>query len=852
MAATDSTPRSLRAAGVEAPDPLRRRARAAWRRVVATGRDEADATVNGRGDESGSLIDQRVVPVSSFPSLVAELRHCSWNAAGDIVLDGWSYLPTAIAQTAGVTVFAALGGIDQVWRAEVSQREDPEVGAFSSRTEDLSGTAWTATLPGAFLSPLLREAGAGAAQPSPGATTWALPVWVEHDFGTFRQRSPFSSRYRWGSAAGLPGRVVDGELWATTSWCEGTGLSVVVQTDCVVVEGVSLQAAALGLRVNVLGSARPAHLQLSDGLDRTFWPAGQHQGVLTVTSRTLPDKGAAVTWTADDGSVHRVLANRPALTLGRSTGPGAAATAATLSAGDDGALVLARRPRLVQLEDVRLIDRPDPTLLVQGWAAGDWTGPLSVELRGSSGTLSATAELVDGGFRVEIPMLHTDPWGNAGLAPAPGGYRLWVAGADGAEIAVLGSELAGRLYEWPVTEWFNARLEHHPDGGLWVMVNDARPLTEIGPAARRRLRARYQSSGPIRPVEDTIYFESFDGLVCACNPKAVHDEVRRRGLDLTLYWGVKDRSVPVPDGARPITINSAEWWRVRHQARYLVANNWVHDTWARGPEQRVLQTWHGTAFKLLALDRPRARHDAGFVDAVRAERSKWDLLLTENAYSVDLMRQAYGYAGAVLESGYPRNDVLTSPSADVLRESLRTRLGITPDQHAVLYAPTWRDDRETMVDHLDLSELAAALGPSYVILARGHSRTLRTTSALDSERVIDVSSYQEISHLFCAADLCITDYSSVMFDFTVTGKPVLFFAPDYERYVHSERGSYFDLRDTAPGPVLTRFDETVEAVVAAEEVRRSWDPRYRDWVATYNAWDDGQASARAVDALLRL
>jgi CDP-glycerol glycerophosphotransferase len=86
----------------------------------------------------------------------------------------------------------------------------------------------------------------------------------------------------------------------------------------------------------------------------------------------------------------------------------------------------------------------------------------------------------------------------------------------------------------------------------------------------------------------------------------------------------------------------------------------------------------------------------------------------------------------------------------------------------------------------------------------------------------------------------------------VTGKPVLFFAPDYDRYVHADRGSYFDLRDEAPGPVLARFDETVEAIASAQQIRQSWDPAYRDWVAKFNAWDDGQASARAVDALLKL
>jgi CDP-glycerol glycerophosphotransferase (TagB/SpsB family) len=568
---------------------------------------------------------------------------------------------------------------------------------------------------------------------------------------------------------------------------------------------------------------------------------------VVIRPEELPTKdGAGLVWISSDDSRHPVLSGLPALTLN-----GHPSVGLQVTCDRAGGLRLTRVEHSVQVDDVRLDGSSEPVLRLSGTVTGDWTGPLVIELRGPRDRLVATAELVGGAFETTVTMLRTDAWGHDGLAPTPGGYRLWVRDAtSGAEeLGLLSSQLLGQLYRWEFTDKFSARLESHPDGGLWVVINDPRPLAEIGPFARRKLRAKYQGTRDV-DVENAIYFESFVGKFCACNPKAVFDEVTRRDTDLKFYWGVKDLSVPTPAGATAVTINSAEWWRVRHAARYLVANDWLHDTFQHRPHQRVLQTWHGTALKLLALDRLNAGENQSFARSVEAESARWDILLAENAYSVDVMRRAYDYPGLILESGYPRNDILTSDAGAAMRERLRAVLGVRPDQHVVLYAPTWREDRTAMVNDLDLARVAQALGDGFVILARGHANTLRNNAELKLDQVIDVTSYPEASDLFCASDICLTDYSSVMFDFTVTGKPLLFFTPDYERYMNDLRGVYFDLGELAPGPLLTSLGDTVDAIASSTEVRRQWSERYTAWVERFNVWDDGKAATRAVDALL--
>ncbi len=165
----------------------------------------------------------------------------------------------------------------------------------------------------------------------------------------------------------------------------------------------------------------------------------------------------------------------------------------------------------------------------------------------------------------------------------------------------------------------------------------------------------------------------------------------------------------------------------------------------------------------------------------------------------------------------------------------------------LLYAPTWRDDRDEIVDFLDLERLAR--DTDAVVIVRGHSRTLLPGSDAEGARVIDVTAYPDISELLVAADALITDYSSVMFDFTATGKPVYFFTPDVEHYRGELRGFYFDLAAHAPGPLTATQAELTAALNDPDAVSAVAD-RYARWRDRFNARDDGHAAERVVARIL--
>lgn len=459
--------------------------------------------------------------------------------------------------------------------------------------------------------------------------------------------------------------------------------------------------------------------------------------------------------------------------------------------------------------------------------AGSGPRPASVTLTGARARVAATMTGRGKTWRAVLP-LRASRWGGAELPLPVGVYELHVdSGADavGEELPALPTAQLGTL---------RASL----DGSTLVIGPPIDPAYDSG-EGQDALERRYAT----RPAafENAVFFESFYGRNASCNPLAIDRELARRAPGVTRYWSVVDLSVAVPDGAIAVVDGSPEWWRARGSARLLVVNDWLRRRFSRRPGQVVVQTWHGTPLKRLALHRPG--FDPRRMAAVLKESRRWNVLLAQNPYAARILGKAYAFLSRpVWVEGYPRNDVLVAGDGRATREAL----GIGADERVLLYAPTWRDDRTEMVDFVDPAALADATDA--VVLVRGHSRTLLPGRDAEGPRVIDVTGFPDTSLLLLAADALITDYSSVMFDFSVTGKPMYFLVPDIERYRGELRGFYFDLPAHAPGPVVTTQDDLVAAIRASDSA--PYAQKYALWRSKFNARDDGHAADRVVSRLI--
>ena len=340
------------------------------------------------------------------------------------------------------------------------------------------------------------------------------------------------------------------------------------------------------------------------------------------------------------------------------------------------------------------------------------------------------------------------------------------------------------------------------------------------------------------------------------SPRALYEALLERGVDAEHTWlAAPHTQGTFPAGVATLPYGSPESMAALESADLVISNDHIALDWEKRPGTTYLQTWHGTMLKRIHNDvlwAPEGR--LAYLDQ---DIARWDLLLSPNSVTTERLRNAFGYRGPIHETGYPRNDLLSSPRKDDVRAEVRSDLGIRDDQTVVLYTPTWRDDLvfEGSGDRdfefpIDLDEFGARLGKDHVLLLRLHNMVMSRLEVAEGSAVRDVCSHPDIRDLYLAADMMVTDYSSTMFDFAITGKPLLFFTYDLERYRDQLRGFYFDLAEVAPGPLVATSTELVEAIAGIDRVTAEHAERYARFQKTFCHLEDGSATERVLGLIL--
>jgi CDP-glycerol glycerophosphotransferase len=249
----------------------------------------------------------------------------------------------------------------------------------------------------------------------------------------------------------------------------------------------------------------------------------------------------------------------------------------------------------------------------------------------------------------------------------------------------------------------------------------------------------------------------------------------------------------------------------------------------------------------------------GFTDeqlqaAVARANREWDTILVPSEECVQYYREQYEFEGDILVAGYPRCDFLVNADAAAVRTHVLKRLGVAEDRTVVLYAPTYRDKLTTKTfaakrfDNLDLVRLAKLLGDGFTILVRGHNNNQRELDRVTGvAQVVDVTDYPDINELTLAADVAVLDYSSLRFDWAITGKPMVFFVPDIADYF-ALREPLFAYEGTAPGPWCDTTEEVAAQLADVAGVDRRHSADVRVFNERFNGLHDGHATERVLDA----
>ncbi|MEU6240863.1 CDP-glycerol glycerophosphotransferase family protein [Streptomyces sp. NPDC047024] len=372
--------------------------------------------------------------------------------------------------------------------------------------------------------------------------------------------------------------------------------------------------------------------------------------------------------------------------------------------------------------------------------------------------------------------------------------------------------------------------------------------------ADRRLTRHYEAALK-QPIDQNLaVYSSYWDRGYVCNPAALHARAKEiaphvRGVVVAKKEEVKK----LPPGVDYIIPGTERYWEVMARAKYFFNNVNFEDRFVKRPGTVHVQTQHGTPLKRMGvhlMQYPIAAKGTNFTKLLQRS-DRWDYCISSNRFSSEIWERAFPCSFKLMESGYPRNDVFYTATADDVRR-LRKKIGIPEGKTAVLYAPTHRDYTKGYVPQLDLGRLTDALGDDFVVLMRGHhfyERTAEVQALEASSRVIDVTAYTSSEELQLAADVLLGDYSSMMFDYANLDRPIVVYANDWDAYKIS-RGVYFDLMDEAPGHVARTQDELHEIFTSGAWKDEQSDALRDTFRRKFCEYDDGRAAERVIRQIM--
>ncbi|MGI6032788.1 MAG: CDP-glycerol glycerophosphotransferase family protein [Coriobacteriales bacterium] len=274
------------------------------------------------------------------------------------------------------------------------------------------------------------------------------------------------------------------------------------------------------------------------------------------------------------------------------------------------------------------------------------------------------------------------------------------------------------------------------------------------------------------------------------------------------------------------------------------------------PETKLIQLWHGVGmFKRVGW----STVDKSFGKGVE-ERREYDQYRNYTYVTIAGKAQAWTFedamhipadSGVIVPVGVARTDVFYDPHfVATARERLLAHFPQIGDRKLILYAPTFRGDvgNGKAPDQLDIDKLGQALSDEYVLLIKYHNlskdippipQRWEETFAFNMNK----NSILSIERLLSIADICITDYSSIGFEYAIMERPLIFFAYDLDEYLDT-RGMYYDYDEVTPGPICKTNEEMIDYIQHIDE--RFDKQQVIDFKKKYVGACDGHATERTI------
>lgn len=312
--------------------------------------------------------------------------------------------------------------------------------------------------------------------------------------------------------------------------------------------------------------------------------------------------------------------------------------------------------------------------------------------------------------------------------------------------------------------------------------------------------------------KNRIVFSSYYGKNYSCNPRMICEYMIKENLNYEIIY-VLNQNNQNNQNIKFVKRGSLKYLFYFATSKYRISN--CQESYYLKPRKGMiyLQTWHGIPLKKIAQDINGKEFDK-IKKEWKIEANYWDYLIVSNEELNQLFKKAFGIEKCkIINCNYPRNEIFKESSRIPKIKRELENYGLNKNKKIILYAPTFRDGEE--IFKLNLSKkFIEEVTENYNFLFRAHSNI---KNSILHEKIIDVSKYDDINELYLIADILITDYSSVFFDFALLEKPMIFYPYDIIKYENILRGFYYPYNATVPGPIVFNEEELLSEILKVEK-----------------------------------
>lgn len=346
-----------------------------------------------------------------------------------------------------------------------------------------------------------------------------------------------------------------------------------------------------------------------------------------------------------------------------------------------------------------------------------------------------------------------------------------------------------------------------------------------------------------------IIFSNFNGRGYGDDPKYICEELLRNDSNYKVYWLVSNKNISI-ENKKVKKVKFPSLGALFHLATAKVwVNNVRFPLWVeKRKKQFYVQTWHG-GFSLKKIEEDAADQlDDYYIKTAKHDSKMIDLITSGSLEQTEIYRTGFWYYGDILEKGLPRNDLFFNQTKkEELNQKIREKYHINKNKKIILYAPTFRTDKNYDYYDIDFDAIIKGLNNKtnqYIFLVKLHPGLKGV--AKQGNNYIDVSDYPDVEEILILADILITDYSSIMFSFLLTSNKIYLYAKDLEDYLEKERGLYRQYT-SLPFPIAYTKSELVEKIVNNSYTKNS--DRIKQFMEEAKFYDQGTASKEVCEII---